>query len=129
MGSGISREPHVRAEEESKLPPEAKRIYALARLLDDRFRLPGTNLRFGFDSLIGLIPGVGDVATSAVSLYLIHEARRLGVPKWMLLRMLAHTGIDFALGAVPLVGDLFDFGYKSNLKNARLLDEHLRDRS
>ena len=103
-----------------------KRIRRIARLLDDSFRVPGTNARFGLDGLIGLIPGVGDLATAAVSLYLIHEARQLGVPKATLLRMVAHSGLDLAIGALPLVGDLADFVMKPNRRNVRLLEEHIR---
>jgi hypothetical protein len=103
-----------------------RRIHTLARLLDEKFRVPGTGFRFGLDSLVGLIPGLGDLSTSAVSLYLVFEARRLGLPKRVLLRMAANTGIDFVVGAIPLIGDLFDFGFKANLRNARLLERHLR---
>lgn len=102
-----------------------KRIRRISQLLDDAFRLPGTNARFGLDALVGLLPGVGDAATAVVSLYLVHEARRLGVPKRTLLRMAANVGADLVIGAIPLIGDLGDFAFKANRKNVRLLERHL----
>lgn len=102
----------------------------LAHLLDDRFRLPGTNLRFGLDGLLGLVPGVGDAVAGLIGLYLIRQARRHGAPGWLIARMLGNVGLDTLLGSVPLVGDLFDFAYKSNRRNVRLLLRHLeRSRS
>lgn len=103
-----------------------RRLERLAGLLDDRFRVPGTRWRFGFDSLIGLVPGIGDAAGAVLSLYIIVEAARLGVPKRKLARMLAHTGIDAVVGTVPIVGDLFDAGYKANRRNVSLAMDHLR---
>ena len=102
-----------------------RRVRWLADLFDDRFRLPGTGRRFGLDGLLGLIPGVGDAATGAVSLYLAAEAWRLGMPITKILRMGVNVGIDTALGAIPLVGDLFDFAWKANQKNVRLVLDHL----
>jgi hypothetical protein len=102
-----------------------QRIHTVARLLDEQFRVPGTSFRFGFDSLIGLIPGVGDLAAASIALYLVHEARQLGASKWTLMKMLGNTGIDLLIGSIPLAGDLFDFGFKSNKRNARLLEQHL----
>ena len=101
------------------------RIRWLADLFDDRFRLPGTGHRFGLDSILGLIPGVGDAATGTVSLYLAAEAWRLGMPLTTILRMGVNVGIDTVLGAIPLLGDLFDFAWKANQKNVRLVLAHL----
>src|SRR5690242_2015690 len=81
------------------------RIDAPATVLDTAFIVPGTNVRFGFDALIGLVPGIGDVVTTVMSLYIVHEARQLGVPRYLLLRMLANVALDGMVGAVPLVGD------------------------
>src|SRR5437868_12670584 len=83
------------------------RLDALATLLDTAFILPGTNVRFGFDALIGLVPGIGDAITTAISLYIVHEARQLGAPAHLILRMLANVAVDGFVGAVPLVGDAF----------------------
>jgi hypothetical protein len=100
----------------------------LAYWLDDRFRVPGTNFRVGLDGLVGLIPGVGDVATNAITGYIVYRAWRLGVPPSLIVRMLSNLGIDFVVGLVPLVGDLFDIGYKANRRNAHLLRRHFAER-
>jgi hypothetical protein len=100
----------------------------LAYWLDDRYRVPGTNFRVGLDGLVGLIPGVGDVATNAVTAYIVFRAWRLGVPPSVLMRMLANLGIDFVVGLVPLVGDLLDIGFKANRRNAHLLRRHFAER-
>jgi hypothetical protein len=104
---------------------EVRRLEQLAHWLDTRFGIPGTRLRFGLDSVLGLIPGVGDLATALPAIYLIHRAQRLGAPAHVLTRMVANLGIDLALGAVPVIGDLFDFGFKSNRRNLALLKRHL----
>jgi hypothetical protein len=102
-----------------------QRVARLAYWLDDRFRVPGTRLRVGLDGLLGLIPGIGDTATALVGAYIVLEAARLGVPKAMLARMIANLGIDYIAGLVPLVGDLGDFAWKANRRNARMLRDHL----
>lgn len=100
----------------------------LAYWLDDRFRVPGTGFRVGLDGLVGLVPGVGDVATNAVTAYIVYRAWRLGIPKSVLLRMLANLGIDTVVGIVPVAGDLLDLGFKANRRNVRLLRQHLGER-
>jgi Domain of unknown function (DUF4112) len=102
-----------------------ERLRQLAHLLDDRFRIPGTSYRVGLDGLIGLVPGVGDVVTTLLSLYIVLEARRLGVPLTKLGRMGLNVGVDAVLGAVPLLGDLFDVAWKANRRNVRLLLDHV----
>jgi hypothetical protein len=97
----------------------------LANLMDDAFRVPGTPLRFGWDSVLGLFPGLGDVLTSALSLLIVHHAWQTGASKLTLARMLGNVGIDFVVGAVPFIGDMFDLVWKANRKNARLLEQHL----
>ena len=101
------------------------RIEALAALLDTAFLIPGTNFRFGVDALVGLLPGIGDALTTAVSLWLVKEARALGAPKHLIARMLGNIVIDGVVGAVPLVGDAFDLVWKSNRRNLHLLRKHL----
>jgi hypothetical protein len=101
------------------------RVERLAYWLDDRYRLPGTRFRVGFDGIIGLVPGIGDAITGALAAYLVYEAWRLGVRGRTLARMLANLGIDSVVGVVPLVGDLLDLGYKANRRNLRLLHRHL----
>lgn len=110
-------------------PSDAKRsihrMKRLARTMDSAFRIPFTNRRIGLDSLIGLIPGVGDVATTAVSAIIVREALSLGARKRTVARMLANIGLDTLLGTVPLVGDLFDFAFKANTKNVEILEREL----
>ncbi len=101
------------------------RLDALATLLDTAFILPGTNVRFGLDALIGLVPGIGDAVTTAMSLYIVHEARQLGAPRHVLLRMLTNVALDGFIGAVPLVGDAFDVMWRANRRNMRLLQQWL----
>jgi hypothetical protein len=97
------------------------RLDALAVLLDSAIVIPGTNVRFGLDALVGLFPVLGDVVTTAVSLYIVYEARKLGAPRHLIARMLANVFIDGAVGAVPLVGDAFDVMWRANIRNMRLL--------
>jgi hypothetical protein len=104
-----------------------QRLEALADWLDSRWRLPGTNFRFGLDSVVGLIPGAGDAVMSAVSGWIVIEALRAGARKRTIARMLGNIGIDFAVGAVPLVGDLFDASFKANRRNVSLLTRALRE--
>lgn len=101
-----------------------QRILLIAQLMDDAITVPGTNYRIGWDSIIGLIPGVGDVATACVSSWIVYEAKQLGLPKWKLAHMLANIGIDTTLGIVPLLGDFFDATFKANRKNARIVRKH-----
>ena len=102
-----------------------ERLRALAYLLDDRFAIPGTRYRIGLDGLVGLVPGIGDAVTTVLALYIVFEARRLGVPLTKLGRMGVNVGLDAVLGAVPLVGDLFDVAWKANRRNLTLLLDHL----
>ena len=101
------------------------RLEAIARLLDSKWRVPGTGIRFGADAVLNLLPGVGLLATKGVSAYLIWEARRLGVPIGTLLRMVGNVGLDALISAVPLAGWVGDVFYRANLRNMRLLREHL----
>ncbi len=101
------------------------RLDALAALLDTAFIVPGTNIRFGFDALIGLLPGIGDGITTMMSLYIVYEAHQLGAPRHLIIRMLGNVALDGVAGAVPLVGDAFDVFWRSNRRNMALLREHL----
>ena len=101
------------------------RARTLARLLDSVARVPGTNMRFGLDPIIGLVPGLGDVAGAALSGYLVLLASRLGAPGTVIVRMLGNVVIDTVGGTVPLIGDLFDAAWKSNTRNLTLLERHL----
>lgn len=105
---------------------EPRRLKTLGYLMDESIRLPG-GYRIGWDGIIGLIPGLGDVAGLAVSAYIIAESARMGAPKSVLMRMSANTAIDAILGAVPVIGDLFDFAFKANRRNLDLLQSHLAE--
>jgi hypothetical protein len=101
------------------------RLDGLATLLDTAFFIPGTNIRFGIDAMIGLVPGIGDAITTAMSLYIVHEARQLGAPRHLIARMLANVALDGVVGAVPLLGDAFDVMWRANRRNMVLLRKHL----
>ena len=107
------------------IPDPLSRARALTRLLDSAARVPGTSFRFGLDPVLGLIPGLGDVAGAALSGYVVILASRLGAPKTVIVRMLGNVAIDTVAGAMPVVGDLFDAGWKSNTRNLALLERHV----
>jgi len=100
------------------------RLDMLATLFDTAMFIPGTNIRFGLEALLRLWPGVGDAAASALSLYLLYEASRLGVPRLLLARMLMNVVIEGTVGAIPLAGDAFDVFFRANRRNVALLREH-----
>ncbi len=95
----------------------------LSWMMDDLIKIPGLNWRLGLDALVGLIPGFGDAATSLVSFYILASAVRYRVPKITLLRMGMNLGIDYLVGSLPFVGDIFDAWWKSNQRNVALLSE------
>ncbi len=101
------------------------RLEALEKLLERAFHIPGTKIPFGLDSIIGLVPVLGDLITAAMGAYIVWEARNLGMSKWQLIRMTANVGIDTAIGAIPIVGDAFDLVWRSNTKNLRIIKKHL----
>jgi hypothetical protein len=101
------------------------RLDALAKLLDVAFIVPGTKVRYGIDGLIGLIPVVGDIITTAISLWLVREARALGAPWHLTMRMLGNVALDGVVGIVPLVGDAFDVMFRANVRNVKLLHRWL----
>ena len=108
----------------------SRRLAALARfaeLLDSGIRIPRTQLRFGLDPLIGLIPGVGDAAGAVLAGWILVEAIRLGASRATLVRIAGNIALDAGIGAVPLIGDIFDFAWKANVRNVTLLERHLRD--
>jgi hypothetical protein len=100
------------------------RLDFLATLFDTALALPGTNIRFGVEALLRLAPGIGDVIASALSLYVLYEASRLGAPRLLLVRMLANVLIEGAVGAVPVAGDAFDVFFRANRRNMALLRGH-----
>jgi hypothetical protein len=108
-----------------KSPASIDRVRTLARLLDSAVTIPGTKIRFGADSIIGLIPGLGDVAGAVLSGYIVLVATQLGASAPVVTRMLLNIGTDTLVGSIPVLGDLFDVAWKSNQKNVALLEEHL----
>lgn len=99
-------------------------IKKLSWLLDKSIRLPG-GYRIGLDGLIGLIPGVGDVVSGVISGWIIWQARRAGVPRSVMMKMIFNTLLDTLLGSIPIIGDLFDFAFQANSRNIKLLEKHL----
>jgi hypothetical protein len=104
-----------------------REVEYLAKLMDAQFRIPGTNMRFGLDGIIGLIPGAGDLSTFAVSGFMLWIMARNGASNYVLARMALNVLIDTAVGSIPLVGDLFDFAFKANMRNLRLMQEHYNE--
>jgi hypothetical protein len=99
----------------------------LARLMDSRFRIPGTSIRFGFDALIGLIPGAGDLSTFAISGYMLLIMARNGASGFVLARMVVNILVDTIVGAIPVIGDIFDIAFKANIRNLQLMQEYYRE--
>ena len=115
MGVPMGRDPHA----------VRQRIEAMEQLLERSFVIPGINMPVGLDALAGLIPVIGDFVGAAMGAYLIWEANNLGIPKWKLWRMAGNVAFDTAVGAIPVAGDLFDFLFRSNTRNLKIIRKHL----
>ena len=102
-----------------------RRIEGMEKLLENSFTIPGVNYRVGLDSIAGLVPVVGDLVTAAMGMWLVWEAKNLGMPKWKLIRMTGNVAVDTAVGAIPVVGDAVDFFFRSNTRNLRIVKRHL----
>ena len=102
-----------------------RKLQRIAKLMDTAWGIPFTRWRFGFDSLVGLIPGGGDLVMLLVSSYTLLLAQRLGVPKALLWRMAGNLALDFGIGSIPVVGDIFDVVFKSNTRNLKLITDFL----
>ncbi len=100
------------------------RLRSLAKLMDAQFKIPGTNIRFGLDGLLGLIPGAGDLSTFAVSGYMVMILAQNGASGFVLARMVLNILIDAIFGSIPLLGDIFDVYFKANIRNIKLMEEH-----
>lgn len=105
-------------------PNTVDHLRGLTRVLDDLFRIPGTRIRFGLDSVLGLVPGVGDIAGGALSMYALLVAHRMGAPPSVLLRIAGNIVVDMLVGTIPLLGDLFDVGFKANRRNLAILERY-----
>jgi hypothetical protein len=99
----------------------------LAKLMDAQFRVPGTEIRFGMDAIIGLVPGVGDFISFLISSYMISTAVNKGASGFVLARMVLNVGIDAIIGAIPILGDIFDVAFRANQRNMRLLQQHYHE--
>ncbi|CAN5240450.1 hypothetical protein BH10PLA2_BH10PLA2_18560 [soil metagenome] len=105
-------------------------VVNMTKLLDEAIQIPGTNIKIGLDGILGLIPGVGDAITALFGLYMLNEAKRLGLPKHKMALMVGNYTLDFVVGLIPIFGDFFDFAFKANKKNLRILQKHVdRNRS
>ncbi len=102
-----------------------QRLRRLAWLIDGAFAIPFTRFRFGLNSVIGLTPAAGDAVLAVISLYIVNEARHLGVPSRVISKMLRNVAIEAVGGAVPILGNLFDVAFKANLRNLALIEDHL----
>jgi hypothetical protein len=107
-------------------PKSTEDLERLAHWLDSVFEIPGIRVRFGLDALLGLLPGVGDTASALASVYILQAATKFGVPRITLARMTLNIGIDLLVGAIPIVGDLFDVYWKANQMNVELLRRHFK---
>lgn len=102
-----------------------RRIEGMEKLLENSFTIPGVNYRVGLDSIAGLVPVVGDLVTAAMGMWLVWEAKNLGMPKWKLIHMTGNVAVDTAIGAIPVVGDAIDFFFRSNTRNLKIVKRHL----
>lgn len=102
-----------------------KRVEMMEQLLERSFRIPGVNYAIGLDSIVGLVPVIGDFVTAAMGAYIVWEGRNLGMPKWKLWRMAGNVAVDSLLGSVPVAGDAFDLLFRSNTYNLRIIKKHL----
>jgi hypothetical protein len=101
-----------------------ERLDKLSTLLDLAFLVPGTNIRFGVEAILRLVPGIGDVAALFLSCRVLYESHRLDVPRLLMMRMIGNVVVEGMAGAVPIAGDLFDVGWRANRRNVKLLREH-----
>ena len=111
------------------VPPKqvakVNKLRRISRLLDNAIPIPGTKFRFGLDPILGLLPGGGDTVTGGISAYIVVEAARMGLPREVLYKMVGNILLDSFAGTIPVLGDIFDVGWKSNVKNIELLEKHL----
>jgi len=107
--------------------PDLRRARALARILDTAVGIPGTKIRIGLDPILGLVPGAGDVAGAMLSAYIVLIAANKGAPRPVIWRMLGNIAVDTALGSVPVLGDVFDVAFKSNIRNVELLERYANE--
>jgi Domain of unknown function (DUF4112) len=120
MGDVEAKMAHLRRRDNSY-----RRLRRVAKLLDSAIVVPGLRIRIGADAILGLVPGIGDIASGLIGAYLIYEARRLGAPKSALARMAANLALDTAVGSIPVAGDIWDFFFRANERNMQILARHV----
>ncbi|MEM9832008.1 MAG: DUF4112 domain-containing protein [Bacteroidota bacterium] len=108
--------------------PDLKWVDKITQIMDSKFRIPGTNFRFGLDPILGLIPGLGDATSLAISGTLVYYMAKHGVSRKVVIMMLGNIALDAIFGSIPILGNLFDFFYKANTRNIRLLKRHYEER-
>ncbi len=109
----------------SRTAAGASDVEALAWLLDNSIPIPGTGRRIGLDAVVGLVPGLGDVLSGGIGLFVVLRGAQLGVPGVVLARMLVNVAVDFVIGAIPILGDAFDLWFKANMRNVALIRRHI----
>jgi uncharacterized protein DUF4112 len=107
-------------------PRKLEQLRTLSRILDSAVAIPGTRYRFGLDAIVGLVPGIGDAIGAVFSIYIIFQAARMGVPRTTLTRMIGNVAVDTLIGEIPILGDVFDVGFKSNIRNLSLIEQHVQ---
>jgi Domain of unknown function (DUF4112) len=107
-------------------PQKLDQLRTLSRILDSAVAIPGTRYRFGLDAVVGLVPGIGDAIGAIFSIYIIFQAARMGVPRITLARMIGNVAVDTLIGEIPILGDAFDVGFKSNIRNLTLIEQHVQ---
>lgn len=110
--------------QQKQIPENLRTLAVLSKLMDEQLTIPGTKIKFGLDGLIGLIPGVGDLATFAISAIMLGRMAENGASGNVMARMVLNVLIDTVIGSIPVLGDLFDFAFKANMKNFRLMEAH-----
>ena len=115
------------AEKKAKVERQLQSLYKLAWLLDSSIRIPGTNRTIGLDGIIGLLPGIGDVISGVISGYIVIKALLMGLPIFVIARMVINLMIEGVIGVIPVIGDLFDFIFKSNRRNVLLMQTYLKN--
>lgn len=117
----------MKHDEQRSLQHLLRRSQRLAQLLDNAYTIPGTSWRIGWDAILGLLPGAGDLITTFASLWILYDARRLGIPRRLQAQMFSNLFVDTLVGSIPLLGDLFDARFKANIRNVRILERYLRN--
>lgn len=112
---------------QAKTPHNLKHLDLLAKLLDAQFRIPGTNIRFGMDAILGLFPGVGDMISLAISSFMVSSLAKNGASGMLLTRMVLNIAVDAIIGSIPILGDIFDIGFKANQRNMKLMRQHYQE--